>query len=148
MTPVYYGPNSYPVENEKVGNFVSELIWGKPGLFEKFCTMGVYRDGELVAGVVYHNWQDSEGVVEISSASKTPRWATRPVLRAMFRLAFDVLRVRVLVMRISEHDKRMRSISKRLGFSETVIPLIRGDNEAECVQVMHVRDWRNNRLNG
>ncbi len=63
----YYGPQT-PQQNRIVGDFVSNLVWKQPGMLEKYCTMGVFDDGELIAGTVYHNWHPDEGIIELSSA--------------------------------------------------------------------------------
>lgn len=146
MKTAYYGPESFPAENMAVGDFVSSIIWGEPDKFADYCTMGVFDGNRLIAGVVYHNWHPDDGVIELSSGGTDPRWATRNVLKAMFWLAFNGLEARMVVLRISGNNSKMRSIAKRLGFSETIIPRLRGDNEAESVCTLHADDWRNNRL--
>lgn len=145
ITTAYFGPESYPEQNTTVGDFVSRKIWGEPDCFEKYCTMAVLRDGDLIAGVVYHNWHPKDGVIELSTGGGDG-WVARPVLRAMFALPFEILGARLVVWRVSEHNVKVRSMARRLGFQETVIPRLRGDNEAECVCTLHADDWANNRM--
>lgn len=147
MTPHYYGPRSSPRENQAVGDFVSTVIWGEAGRVKDFCTMGVFHGGELVAGTIYHNWDQSSGVIELTSGSTTPRWLSRKVVRAMFALPFDLLSARMVVLRVSEFNTNMRAIANRFGFQETIIPHVRGDNEAECVYTLRASDWANHRMN-
>lgn len=146
MITAYYGPESSPSENRAVGDFVSRIIWGEPGRLEKYCTMGVFDKGRLIAGTAYHNWHPDDGVIELSNAASHTHWVTRPVLKAMFGLPFDILGARLVVWRVSEHNAKVRSMARRLGFKETVIPQLRGDNEAECVCTLHVNDWANSRI--
>ncbi len=87
----YYGPKTNPVNNEIIGDFVSTVIWGDKGKIENYCSMAVIDDGRLIAGTLYHNWQEADGVIELSSASLSKRWLTRPVIRAMFHLPFERL---------------------------------------------------------
>lgn len=147
MRHAYFGPRSFPQENEVVGDFVSSLIWGEPGRVEKFCSMGVFDGPDLVAGTLYHNWQPSEGVIELTSASTTPRWLQRPIIKAMFSLPFDRLDVRLTVLRVSEKNRVMRSIARRFGFSETIIPRLRGPDEAECVYTLSAQEWADHKMN-
>lgn len=145
MTPIYFGPDD-PI-NGAVGDFVSRIIWNEPGRLERYCTMGVFDAGNLVGGAVYHNWQPDDGVIELTSASIDPRWLTAPVIKAMFHLPFGMLRARLAVLRVSERNERMRQIARRFGFQETVIPLLRGDDEAECVFTLSAADWAAHRMN-
>lgn len=145
MTPVYFSPSD-PI-NAAVGGFVSECIWGEPGQFEKYCSMGVFHGGALVAGVVFHNWQPGEGVIELSAASSDPAWLTRNVIRSMFHLAFNMVGARLVVLRVSERNEGMRRIAQRFGFQETIIPRLRGDDEAECVYTLSASDWAGHRMN-
>lgn len=145
MTPVYFRPHD-PI-NQVVGGFVSNCIWGDPDQLDKYCTMGVFHGGALVAGTVYHNWHPKPGVIELTSASSDPSWLTRPVIRAMFDLPFSLLGARLCVLRVSEHNEVMRRIAQRFGFQETIIPRLRGEDEAECVYTLSASDWAGHRLN-
>ena len=147
MNHAYYGPQTLPEKNKAVGDFVSRVIWGQPERVENYCTMGVFRHDELIAGTLYHNWHPEEGVIELTSGATTPRWLTKPVIMAMFHLPFDMLGARLAVLRVSEHNTQMRGIAQRFGFSETIIPKLRGDNEAECVYTLSATDWANHRMN-
>ena len=147
MIPAYYWPQTSAAENSAVGDFVSRIIWGEPARIRDFCSMGVFHGGRLVAGTLYHNWQPSEGVIELSSGSTTPRWLCKPVIKAMFHLPFAMLDARLCVLRVSEHNATMRAIARRFGFQETIIPRLRGDSEAECVYTLSASDWANHRIN-
>jgi RimJ/RimL family protein N-acetyltransferase len=50
--------------------------------------VGVVRQGELAAAVVYHDWQAEAGTVQLSCAAASPRWATRQVVGAILGAAF------------------------------------------------------------
>lgn len=144
MIPTYFGPQD--PANRAVGDFVSSGVFGAPGQLEKYCTMAVTHGGKLVAGTVYHNWHPDDGVIELTSYSDNPRWLTRKVVQAMFALPFDMLGARLVVLRVSEHNAKMRGIARRFGFHETIIPRLRGDNEAECVYTLSAHDWSNHRM--
>lgn len=116
-----------------VGDFVSSLIWGAPGEITDYCSMGVFDDGRLVAGTLYHNWQPQSGVIELTSASTTKRWLTRSVVRSMFDLPFGRLGCQMCALRVSERNEGMVSIARSFGFSEVHIPRLRGRDEGEFI---------------
>lgn len=147
MRPVYYGPFSYPAENEAVGAFVSRIVFGRPDALANYCTMGVFDQGRLIGGTVYNNWDQETGVIELVSGSVSKRWLTRPVIKAMFYLPFDLLGARLAVLRVSEKNATMRGIARRFGFEETVIPRIRADDEAECIYTLSADEWAKHKVN-
>lgn len=147
MSPVYFSPSLNPAENRLVGDFVSQLVWGKPDQLSEYCTMGVFDKGKLVAGTVYHNWYPDQGVIELTSASTTKRWLSKPVIKAMFELPFDVLGAQLAALRVSERNTAMIRIAKAFGFSEVFIPRLRGRDEGEFIFTYTDDQWRSSRFN-
>ena len=96
----------------------------------------------LVAGVVFHNWNPEGGVMEMSAAADSPRWLSRPVLRAMHSYIFDDAACQIAVLRVSERNERMLKIAERYGYTAHRIPRLRGRNEAEVVLTLTDDDWR------
>jgi RimJ/RimL family protein N-acetyltransferase len=47
--------------------------------------------GQLVGGVVYHNYSPITRNIELSFASTTPKWLTRSLIRALLSYPFDQL---------------------------------------------------------
>ena len=90
MRPVYASNTHLPELNAQTGAFVSHLCFGMPDQIERFCSMAVFHGEQLVAGTLYHNWHPESGVIELSSASTDRRWLTKPVVKAMFHMAFDL----------------------------------------------------------
>lgn len=143
----YYGPQTAG-NNELVGDFVSRIIWGVPGRFEKFCTMAVIENDNLIAGTVFHNWQPDEGVIELSSASVSRRWLTKPVIRAMFSLPFDRLGCQLVVLRVSERHTSMCRIARSFGFTEVYIPRLRGRDHGEIIFSYTDDQWNSSKYKG
>jgi RimJ/RimL family protein N-acetyltransferase len=133
--------------NEAVGDFVSSIIYGEPGRFERYSTLAVHDNGRLIAGVLYHHFHPRDGVIEMSAGSTDKRWLTRFVLRAMFAVPFEVLGCQLVVLRVSERNTPMLRIAKAYGFNEFVIPRLRGRTEAEHILTLSDDDWRANRFN-
>lgn len=129
-------------DKERVGRFVASIPpfdssrgWGE------FAAIGYEIDGNLVAGSIFNNWDPKAGVIEISSASVDPRWLTRKSILGMFDFPFNQLGCQLVVLRVAEKNDRMRSIAKRFGFSEYIIPRLRGRNEDECLYTLTVEQW-------
>lgn len=128
--------------NARVGGFVSRLCFGSDNQFDRYSTMGVFNDGELIGGTVYHNWQPDAGVVELSSAATSRKWLQPHVIRALFAFPFDMLGAQMVVMRVSERNSGMVAIARRFGFEGVLIPRLRGRDEAEWVFSMTDDAWR------
>lgn len=137
----YFGPHSFPEENKVVGDFVSRLIWGKSGRLTDYCSMGVFDDGRLIAGTLYHNYYPENGVVELTSASTTKRWLTRRVIQAMFHLPFNMLGCQMVVLRVSERNTNMVHIARSFGFTEVYIPRLYGRDEGAYVFTLTDDQW-------
>ena len=142
IVPAYFSKTYYPEYNKGVARFVSKEIYGNYNSFEKYCTMGVFRDGNIIAGTVYHNYHEKEGVIELSSASIDKKWLTRQVIRAMLWLPFNRLGCQLAVLRVGESNKTMIGIARKFGFNETFIPRLRGRNEGEYIFTLSDDDWK------
>jgi RimJ/RimL family protein N-acetyltransferase len=145
LTPEYASESHRPELNARVGEFVSQQCFGRPDAVERFCSMGVFHGGELVAGTIFHNWHPDSGVLEMTSASINRRWLTRPVVRAIFHMAFDMIGAQMAVMRVSERNEGMVGIARRFGFDGVLIPRLRGRDEAEWVFTLTDDAWRASR---
>lgn len=144
----YYGPQTNPESNEIMGDFVSEVIWGEKGKIENYCSMAVIRDGNLIAGTLYHNWHPDAGVIELSSAAIKKRWLTDNVIRAMFHLPFERLGCQLVVLRVSERNVVMCKTARHFGFTEVYIPRLRSRDEGEFIFSYTDDQWRASRYYG
>lgn len=108
--------------------------------------MGVFDSGNLAAVILYNNFQPEAGVIEFHGASTTPRWLTRPVLKAMFSYPFDQLGCQMVVTRNSERHTRLLRILTALGFDHVLIPRLRGREEGERIFWMTEETWRANKI--
>lgn len=114
------------------------------GFDEPYTSMAVLDGDRLIAGIVYNNWYPEAGVIEFHGASTTPRWLTRPVLRAMFSYPFDQIGCQLVLTRSSERNDRLHRQLHSLGFESTLIPRLRGRDEGERVCWLTDDAWRSN----
>lgn len=133
----------YPQE---IASFVSHGLWGDNRGFGKCQAVGFVDGDELVAGVVFHNYDPWSGVIELSAYSKHRKWLNKTNLKAIFGYPFDQLNCRLCVARISEKNTRTLRIWRAFGAVLTPIPDLRGEGEAEVVAVLHRDTWKNSKF--
>lgn len=141
-----WGSEREPDLNGYLWRWASMQLFGGLDGFGPCTTMGVFAGPELIAVVVYHNMCRRSMVMELSAASLSPRWLTRPVLKEMFEYPFLQLGCQMVVLRVSEKDKRLARILTAYGFESYTIRRLRGRNEDEIVYTLTDDDWRNNRF--
>lgn len=144
---IIWGGERAPEINQAIMRFVASHISGCERGWENFTTLGLIDRDELVAGVVFHNYAPEAGVIELSSASTSRRWLTRPMLRAMFGYPFDQIGCQMVVLRVSERNQIMIEIAERFGFTAYRIPRLRGRNEAEILFTLTDDEWRTHPVN-
>lgn len=132
-------------EAESVAGWVARHIPGCERGFDACTAMMIYED-KPVAGVVFHNYSPESGVIEMSAAALSPRWLTRPVLRAIHRYIFEDCGCQLAVMRVSERNTRMCRIAQKAGYSGYRIPRLRGPDEAEMIFTQSREAWQSGRL--
>lgn len=142
ITTEYYSQSRHPHFNDAVGEYVSQICFGHADGFEKFSSMAVIEDGELIGGTVFHNWDEGSGVMELSSAAESSRWLMPKAIQAMMAFPFDMMGCQMVVLRISERNKTMASIAKRFGFEGVLIPRLRGRDESEWIFTLTAESWR------
>lgn len=144
MIPIWVHVNENPDAHGAMIEFLSSRIWGDGRKINADTIMGVADGENIIAGVAFHNYDATQGVIEVSAASETPRWLTRPILKALFDYPFDQLGCGVVVARIDPDNKRLDRIFTAYGFSKHVIPDLRGKGKAEVVLTLTDDAWRAN----
>lgn len=136
MTPVWNVPEVVP--------FVAKLAGCRPD-FGNCRTLAVLdRDGKLVAGLVFHNWSPEYGVIEVSAAATTARWATRQVLNTALDYVFA--HCQMVVARIAEDNVPARRLWKGLGAREIILPRMRGRAASEALEMLTDDEWAQSKL--
>ena len=78
--------------------------------------IGWTRDGKLVAGVAYADWNGPNVVCHIAS-DRSRRWATREYLWTIFDYPFNQLLCRRITVCIGEGNSDSRRFVEHLGFT-------------------------------
>lgn len=84
---------------------------------ENDIAIGVVKNGELIAGVVYNNYVKSVSI-EMSIYSVDKVWATRHNLRALFNYPFTQLGLRRVTALCSANERDVMKFLERLGFKQ------------------------------
>ena len=77
--------------------------------------IGVQKDGQLIAGAVFHDYRD--GQVEASLSADSPKWATRSVLFSLFAYPFIQMDANRLLVTCDESNKKAMKMNRQLGFT-------------------------------
>ncbi|MGI8397803.1 N-acetyltransferase [Agrobacterium deltaense] len=128
--------------------WIADLIWpGKGRDFGNCQAMAICEDGELIGGMVWHNYEPEAGVIEISGAATSSKWLTRKTLAAMFGIPFKEWGIQCLVMRVAPEDEALHRMLKAYGFDLYVIPRLRGRDRDEHVFILTDDAWRASKFN-
>jgi len=76
--------------------------------------IGVQKDGQLIAGAVFHDYRD--GQIESSLAAISPKWATRSVLYSLFAYPFIQVGANRLLVTCDESNDKAMKMNDQLGF--------------------------------
>jgi len=106
--------------DDEISEWVSMGILGVGGRFKSAKTIGVVREGILIAGVVYHEMSErldgTPYMIEMSIHSIDKRWANRHTLRAIFAYPFIQLRLERVHIFTSVLNEGVNSLVSRLGY--------------------------------
>lgn len=146
---IVWGDSKNPVLRAHLCAFVDKQIGGSGlGFGDSAVAMGITEDnGQLAAALVFHNYEPRAGVMEMSAAALSKLWLTRPVLQRIFDYVFQDAECQMVVMRVSERNAPMIRIARAYGFSEVLIPRLRGRDHAEFIFTLTDDDWRASRFN-
>jgi RimJ/RimL family protein N-acetyltransferase len=142
-----YGGPSNPHINVIVSDYVSALVaegrsdWGPCG------TMGIVLDGVLSGAVVFHNWMEQYGTMEISCAATDPRWLTKETIRNCLSVCFDQHKCQQIFSRVAPDNLRTLKIWDFVGFKRLELPNMLGKNKPEILMYFTDDDWAVNQLN-
>lgn len=80
------------------------------------CTIGVERDGEIIAGILYDNLVQGASVCLHVAAKEGVGWVTRALLRLVFGYAFNGLGVKRITGFVAETNAKARRFDEHVGF--------------------------------
>ena len=131
-------------QDEAVARWVAEHIDGCGRGFGKCRAFGVVSKGQLIAGVVFHNWSPESETIEISCAATSPKWAARRIVTELFEYPFNFCRL--ATARFSEKNTRVEKLWRAFGADLIALPNVRADGVAEMVALLSQSQFKKSRL--
>jgi len=105
-------------DKEKVGNFLIEHEAWKGGT-DRYQGLGIEEDGNLIAGVVYDNYEEGARI-SMHCAGIGRRWLSKQFLNMAFDYPFNQLKVNVIINTVSSNNKDSMRFTEHCGFKEVV----------------------------
>jgi RimJ/RimL family protein N-acetyltransferase len=101
------------VSGPEVGHWVTSKAGGVFGPATS-TAIGLEKDGEVIAGVIYENWNGRSIVAHMAVTGRL----TREFIGAIFRYAFVKCGVDKVILPISSANTKSNKFAKHLGFTE------------------------------
>lgn len=98
-------------DDARVGPWVCARTGGE---YVRGATIGMERGGELIAGVLFDNWNGRSMAMHV--AGEGAHWLTRTYLRVAFTYAFRQMRVAKLLGLVDSTNEAARRFDEHLGF--------------------------------
>jgi RimJ/RimL family protein N-acetyltransferase len=134
----------------EIADFVAQLIpHCRRGFGPNAKAMGILdRDGILIAGVVWHNWDPDAGIMEISGAALPGApWIRRGTLARIYRYPFLELNCQMIVQRVRADNEALLGVLARYDYGFSKVPRLFGRDCDGIVCTLTIEDWANNRFN-
>ena len=101
------------ISGEKAGLWTAKRVRGSWNP-ESAVSIGLERDGDIQAGVIYEHWNRASVVCHIAIHGPiTPSY-----IAAIFHYPFEVLEVQKIIAPIAEDNSESRSLVEKMGFHE------------------------------
>lgn len=133
-------------EDRAVAAFVAALMPHGGAFGDNSRAIGVVHKNKLIGGLVYHDWNPQAGVIEISGAATSPRWLSRKNIHFMLAYPFEDCGCQMVVMRTSEHNKRVQKVITGIGFDALRIPRLYGRDEDGILLTLTDDAWKSGRF--
>ena len=105
------------------------------------------EDNELIAGIVYFNYNPEAGTIEMSiEALPKQRWLTRETLAIMFQYPFLHCNCQMLMTKTLARSKHVLRMLKAMNFTLIRIPRSGGRNEDGFICLLTYEDWLANKF--
>jgi len=135
--------------DQEIGRFVAWMIphVGYRG-FNNYRTIGVVNaDGQLIAGILYNNWNTIAGTIDLSAAALPKSgWLTRETVQRMHDYPFDTCGCQMLVTRVlADNEALLRQLA--VGYSFVKVPRLYGRGQDGVICTLTAEEWAASRFN-
>lgn len=143
--------------DEIVAQFTAQLIpHCQRGFGPNIKTIGVVKGDrfssqgqwQLIAGIVYHNYDPEAGIIEISGAALPGKaWLSRETLRRIFQYPFLQCGCQMVVQRTPADDERLLGVLARYGYTFIPFPRLFGRERDGVICHLTREAWEANKFN-
>jgi RimJ/RimL family protein N-acetyltransferase len=126
-----------------IGTWVSGKLTttGEIGFNGAFNSWGVVHNDELIAGVVYHDWNPQLGTICIQMASTNAHWASRRVIEKLGNYAFIDLKCQRITALINSGNTAALRAAEFVGFKREAV-LERGALDQDIIVLrLFIEEW-------
>lgn len=106
------------IVDDRVMGWVADHIPGIPTgyAWSNARSIGLGENGQIIAGMIVHDYVRAFRNCQITFAASTPRWATRSSIRALLRYPFEQLGCDRVTTIIAETNRRAIRFNEGIGF--------------------------------
>jgi hypothetical protein len=132
-----------------VAQFVAQLVpHCHRGFPPEARGIGVLNEsGVLIGGLVYHNYDDDSGLIELTGAAIDPHWLMRGTIERMYRYPFITCGCQMLVQRTPIENERLLRQLAVYDYTFIKVPRMFGRGKDGVLCLLTAEDWANNRFN-
>lgn len=133
--------------DEEIAQFVAQFDpRGRAAIVNCKAIGVVDDDGKLIAGMVYHNYDEAAGVIEFGLAATDRKFFNRTTFRRMFEYPFIECGCQMLYTRVRSDNEYLLSQMARLNFSLTLIPRMYGRDADGVIGTLTDDQWLDSQL--
>lgn len=112
--------------------------------FGRCKALGVLKNDELVAGIVYHDWSPEYETIQLSGYSVGKPWTNRSIVKAVFDYPFEFCQM--VIAQTDPRNTPVRAIFGKLGSTEHLIPRLMGRDSDGVVITLTKEAWEQTKI--
>lgn len=98
-------------------------------------------DGDIIAGIVFHDYQPEYRTMQVSMAASSPKWANKGIIKELLSYPFFQLGIQKIWTATPHTSERVIEFNKAIGFKqEAVLAKHFGDRHAVICR-MFIKDY-------
>lgn len=136
-----------PELNEMIARYSASKTGVDVEVYRPFSTLGVFDNGQLLAGLVFHDLHKEYGTIEISGAGESKRWLTRKAISLIGEISFSLNGCQTLIARVASDNRKSAQLFECSEFEKSTLPNLRGAGVDELVFTITAKAWRCHRMN-
>lgn len=122
-----------------------QAMIGLPRPFWNARALAFVQGDEIHGGLVFHGYEPERGIIEVSAASRSPKWITRTILGMATKFAYDTCQCHALVA-CTTPENRAVDLWRALGATEVTVPHLMGRDKPEIVFVLTDAAWKSSKF--